>query len=229
MEQNRDPRPHEEINPYAAPAVELERDREPENRDESIRRSALDRESSVMVVGLYRYLFANHFGCIASAYIASASLAIAYPGRYIVPASHLVKIALFILACLSSAIVGHGLRRLRPWALRAEMALTAFILTLLGVMIFKGLLKSDASEVILADVSLAIYVAIALPARPFRTEVVFTPEYRGAIERTPYIRPKLRLRTRIFLGLFLLFQLSNIGASVYYCTFRETMYVMRPS
>jgi len=142
MAENRNPRSPEDLNPYVAPAADANLYGEPEIREEALRRSALDRELSVRIVGLYRYLFAILFGCIASTYIAWASLAIVYPGRYYVRGSYLVKVSLLILASLSSAIVGHGLRRLRPWALRAEMALTAFILVLLGAVILNGLLNS---------------------------------------------------------------------------------------
>jgi hypothetical protein len=212
-------------NPYAPPSASLIGG-EPLHTDdelseaEAIRRKFLSHEASVKSVGSLHYIAA-----VFTAFVAIAGIVqIATGGggnREAVPVLVGVDLFYFAVTALHVAL-GIGLNRLQVWARWTDVVLNsiglAFMLlasivgavfatrmgmgALLPVLIFYGFVGL-----------ISVYILYLLLSR--KSSVVFSPDYRAIIERTPHIKYKTSLLVKILLVVLVSIILMAIFAAIF--------------
>jgi hypothetical protein len=217
----------DDVNPYAAPDVRLggappSTDAEMA-RAERIRRQFLNHEASVKAVGSLNLLGAIVLGVVMVAGIVSlfsGGVAASAPARAF---SIGMIVVLAAIAALSAA-VGIGLRNLQPWARWVDVGLIllGFAMTILSLVI-AGLAGGNAAGTAGANLAQQIipaYILYLLVSR--KGTMVFSPEYRAIIEKTPHIRYKMSCLVK-FLALFLLavIGLALIGGLASYLSMKR--------
>jgi hypothetical protein len=214
-------------NPYAAPCVHPAPDRNEEcglsADDAALRRAHLKREAIVRGIGI---LVA--FACLFPGFIAAAAT-ISFVQYWTVgrdlpiadgPLQPYVRTgllsAIFLVLSAVPILIGLGLRRFKPWARWASLALCGIvILVIIGndVVTLRfphRPLRFDDFLTPWAIVPAACLWFLASPT----TSTLFTPAYRDVVARSPQIQPRLARRDRrralIVLTLFLLLVLTLI-------------------
>jgi hypothetical protein len=196
-------------NPYAAPSAPLAGveplDLGGEQAEvEAIRRTYLSHESSVRSVGSLHYLGAIFTGLGTVAVIITAATTEIREGMPILVMSILFYAALTGL----HVALGIGLNRLQTWARWTEVTLISLSLALmLFASIAIVLLTMGGQAGTLLPVLfgygfmglILVYILYLLVSR--KGSMVFSPEYRAIVERTPHIKYKTSLLVKVFLVL----------------------------
>ena len=179
-------------NPYAAPPADADlvmADSQlgsDSSQDEVIRREYLSHEASVRSVGTLYYLGSFLLGFSA---ISMAAFAFLYPIESdLNPTTSVIDLAstvatlfgLSIYLSLSALLfcTARGLRSLRPWARISSGIISAI-----------GLIGFPFGTII------NVFILYLLISR--KSKVVFSPEYRDIIARTPHIKYKTSLIVKI--------------------------------
>jgi hypothetical protein len=196
-------------NPYAPPSASLA-GAEPLDTDsdlakaESIRRTFLSHEASVRSVGSLHYLTAFFTGIVTIVGIVQS----ATEGNRATLAVNVGVTVFYAAMTILHVALGIGLNRLQPWARWTDVVFDSLALALCLLASITLLLLSVGQGVgILLPllfgygfVSLIFaYVLYLLLSR--KSSMVFSPEYRAIIERTPYIKYRTSLLVKILLGL----------------------------
>jgi len=207
----------EDQNPFEAPLAEIgDRaiDLGGDGDAELIRRHHLGRERSIRSIGLLCYLTAALAGLFAGV-AALAAAGVIDVNRRADPASAGMQTLLFVAGIAIygvvagvSAAMGFGLRRLQVWARWTMMVLSMLALLYLLMMaavLMAGVLPVPnpggiAAFLLLFDVILGyVFYLLVTP----RAGVVFSPEYREVIAKTPGIRTRTSLVVKIALSLLI--------------------------
>lgn len=182
------------INPYAAPADDVESPSpvEPQFADaEAIRREHIKHEASVRSIGLLLYLGAVVL--ILSGVIGIASLVGA--GRIRTEFDGMLSFLLFGLGILYF-FLGRGIRTLRSWARWTTVAVIAIplLLNLVLIVIAGASLRSGEAHVggMIGRFIIAALIPVYLLNLLLSAEsaTIFAPAYKEIVARTPQIKCK---------------------------------------
>ena len=195
-------------NPYAAPPIDADLAManaqwglDP-TQDELIRRDHLSHEASVRSVGTLYYLgaFFLGFAAISMAAFLFLPVLLSQPRQDadFVAAPLLVRVILpgiYGFLTVLMFFTAHGLRRLQPWS-----RISAGILSTIGLLGFPiGTLINGC----------ILYLLFSR-----KGNVVFSPEYRDIIDRTPHIKYKTSLVVKILAVVLLALFLFAIIAAI---------------
>lgn len=190
-----------ELNPYAAPAegpvlskpvlVPID-----QSAAEAIRRRYLSHEASVKAIGSLSIFGAVVLGCMMFYALAQALGLVAPSDEELreMEYGHLVYAgvaAVFLVLAVISALVGIGLRRLRPWARWVETAFCA-----LGLIV--GLVTFNVLGVLFD-------ICILYLMQSSKGEMVFSPAYKNIIAQTPQIKYRIHKAVKILLMILVIF------------------------
>jgi hypothetical protein len=215
MDPDLPPLPEPEFDPYAAPQAPLRWEAaaarsEDLARDEAIRRAHLSHEASVQSIGGLHYLSVVFcaLGFVLTLF------RILTPSRQAAPARQgigLIAVLVYYLAVTAlNLAMGIGLTRLKPWARWTEVVLTS--LSLVYFIVVGVWLGSTAAAPAGSAGFLAVILAVMMIIPGYilylllspKGAVVFSPEYREIIERTPHIKYKTSWLVKGCLILFIL-------------------------
>lgn len=181
------------MNPYQAPQADLldapvPYDELGEGNDaEVLRRRYLKHEASVKSIGLLHYFGA----CIWTLAVVGAAVLIVRATEDVELRLRYVGAAALYgsLAALNFAL-GRGVRRLQTWARWTDVVLTAALmaLVLLGTIMTAVTASPAAAAPNVVWLLFNAYILSLLLSAKGR--MVFSPEYRAAVELTPHIRYK---------------------------------------
>ena len=202
--------PSDPINPYAAPAADLA-DLEPVGIEglaeaESIRRKYLNHEASIRSLGTLHYL-AAFFG-ILGAFGLFVTLVMRNPmNRDGVPILWGALAFYVVLSALHLAL-GHGLRALKTWARWTEVVLVSISLVfvmfgVIGVVVLAVTGNPAALPGVIVYALGGLFSAYVLYLFvSAKGAMVFSPEYRAIIEKTPHVKYRTSLLVKIVLLVF---------------------------
>jgi len=167
--------------------------------DDLLRIAAAPTEAAVRAVGMACYAFGVFFllemvGCVCYAVLHAKGNVLA---PWSVSPIFLAMDGLGLLAGLAAFAAGHGLRRLRPWAPGAAVAMTAafFGLSLLSSGRTIQLGRWDSLVFMLVCQAIVLAPMLVLLLKDVQT--LLGPVYAGVVERTPHIKVRSRLHDSI--------------------------------
>lgn len=195
-----------ELNPYAAPRSDIAPSGlelgEGQQEYELIRKTYLGHEASIKSLGTLHYLGA-FFGALATVGLFVALFTTA--GGNAENWGTLTGIAVFyaMLTALNIAL-GRGLQRLRPWARWTEVVVIGFgtvtSLFSAGIGLVAGMLPLVVGYgFVLLFQGYLLYLFLSA-----KGSMVFSPEYRTIVEKTPYLKYKTSLLVKLLVGLLVL-------------------------
>ena len=201
-----DPNP---LNPYAAPEAELggpaaaDAD-EDFARAEAIRKEYLAHEASIKSLGSLHYLGAFFLGIGGLGALGAVMYTLTgRPGNNPFSAV-LIGVGTFYVALAGlNLALGNGLRKLSPWArwTDAVMMGLSFLGSLVGMV---GWLVAQVYAPLLgASLGLLFQAYILHILLSKKASVVFSPEYREIVAKTPHLRYKTSLLVKIVLAIFI--------------------------
>jgi hypothetical protein len=183
-------------NPYAPPQAPIGGARSAEvpsdmAEAEAIRRAYLSHEASVKSIGSFHYLGAV-FGAIGLGLMILRALSGNGEMDEGLSSAPFVVAVVYLLVILSiNLVMGIGLTGLKPWARWTEITLTSILLLiyLLGTVV-AAVGNSPARGPVIggALVILLILSYILSLLLSKKSSMVFSPDYRLIIERTPHIK-----------------------------------------
>jgi hypothetical protein len=203
------------LNPYAAPEAELGAPAaagtdEDLARAEAIRSAYLAHEASVKSLGSLHYLGALFFGIAAlglGAYVMTARV-----GNNPFSAAMTAAAVLYVVMTGLNVALGNGLRGLRPWARWTDAVLMglSFLSSLLAMV--GWLIAQLYAPLLGGSLGLLFQAYILHILLSSKASVVFSPEYREIIARTPHLRYKTSLLVKFVLAVFVgLITLAIVG------------------
>ena len=216
----------EEFNPFAAPASTNQPEPAPlwaDSEAEAVRRAHLGREATVRAVGLGCGLISVVLGLYTllavAIFVGAIARMIGYSGFSGDHASEAILTAIlsFILAALTvgTFTLSRGLRRLRSRSRRASVVVLSIFLMILaaGALVSPfvgGTWKGPLAAFLYA---LAPFGMLWLLRSP-KGRMIFTPEYRDVLEKTPHLRYRAskRLKYGLLCAFLLIVLLIAIGA-----------------
>lgn len=166
-----------EMNPYAAPQVDVLPPTQATSTEEMIRTQHLNTEATIKTVGFLYYLGAILIGAAAVGMLAGGRS----EDKFFTAGFGLV----FLVLAVGQGIVGYGLRRLLSWA-----RIPTIIFSCLG------LLHIPIGTIING------YILATVAGKKGKT--VMTPEYRRIIGLTPHIRRKTSVAVWVLLAVLVL-------------------------
>jgi len=206
----------EDLNPFEAPLAEIgdrALDLGADGDAELIRRHHLGRETSVKSIGLLCYLVAAITGLFSGvmALVGVGQLVSGQaPDQPTARFQSLLLLALFAFYGAISGVclaLGFGLRRLQVWARWTAMVLSMLVLLylLLTASVVLGFLPvpnpGGIAAFLLFFAAILGYVFYLLVTP--QAGVVFSPEYRAVIAKTPEIRARTGRLVKIAVGLLI--------------------------
>jgi len=218
--------PPEDVNPFDPPRAEIGHRAFDsglvDNEAELIRRAHIGHEASIRSLGLLNY-FGAIFGAIGTVgllVMASGLVSLNQPNAIPNgPSPGTMRVIFLGVAVLYLALtllnggMGYGLRRLQPWARWTTVVFTALgLLYTLVVSVFAFLANPIAGAITLLVGSLIpgyiLYMMVSA-----KGSMVFSPEYKAIILKTPHVKYKTSLIVKIFLAILLLvIGLAGVGA-----------------
>jgi hypothetical protein len=217
-----------EVNPFQAPRAHIgERamagEFETDTEAEIIRRAHIGHEASIKSIGLLNYLGAV-FGGIATVCLVLIGLGLvpmsqraADPNAPPPEAMRIVFLGIalvYLVLTVLNAAMGYGLRHLQVWA-----RWTTVVFTVLGL-IYTLLVSAVAAltNPIVGLISLLFgslipgYILYLMVSA--KGGVVFSPEYKLVIAKTPHVKYKTSLIVKIFVGLLLFVFLLGVIVAI---------------
>lgn len=202
-----DPNP---LNPYAAPEAELggpaaaDADADEDfARAEAIRKEYLAHEASVKSLGSLHYLGAFFIGVGGLGALGAATYTLTgRPGNSPFSAVLIGVGAFYVALAGLNVALGNGLRQLRPWArwTDAVMMGLSFLGSLVGMV---GWLVAQVYAPLLgASLGLLFQAYILHILLSKKASVVFSPQYREIVAKTPHLHYKTSLLVKIVLAIF---------------------------
>jgi hypothetical protein len=205
-----DPPPAEPINPYAAPRAEAGAPVADLAGDlaeaEAIRRAHLGHEASVQSIGSL-HLLSAFFAAIGVIGAGALLVQTAEEGARLRALAMLVG---YVASMGVNFALGLGLRRLQPWARWTEAAFTSLGAAFSLLVILVALITGMMPLLLIYGVGLLIlgYILYLLLSR--KGTVVFSPQYRTIVEKTPH----LKYRTSLILKIGLVFLIAVVIIAV---------------
>lgn len=166
-----------EMNPYAAPQVDVLPSNLVTSTEETIRKEHLRTEASIKSIGFLYYLSA--FSLVAVALMMLAGLR---TGRDFFAMGFGV---FFLLLAAAHGTIAYGLRRLKSWS-RIPTIVFACL----------GLLSVPVGTIV------GIYILVTVAGKKGRT--VLSPDYRRIMELTPHLKYKTPVVAWVLLTLLIL-------------------------
>jgi hypothetical protein len=186
-----------EFDPYAPPEAPLAGATTPRLSEdlaaaETVRRAHLTHEASVKSIGSLHYLSVI-FGVLGLVFTLFQAVSGNQPLTGGLEGARLVGMLVYLLALTAiNLAMAIGLTKLKPWARWAELVFTALSL-IYCVLVAVGIGRGPAGP----GVGIAVFFGMMIiPAYILylllstKASVVFSPEYREIIERTPHIKYK---------------------------------------
>lgn len=196
--------PPEPVNPYAAPQaevggplVELEGDL---TEAEAIRTAHLGHEASIRSIGSLHYLGA-FFGVLGV--FGMVGFLITARGGGIHAPETIILIVYTAMSALNIAL-GLGLRRLQSWARWIETAFVGLGLAGSAVFVVFGLILGVYPLIVAYGLGLLIQGYILYLLLSPKASVIFSPEYRAIVEKTPYLKYRTSVLAKVILALLVI-------------------------
>lgn len=218
--------PPEDVNPFDPPRAEIGHRAFDsglvDNEAELIRRAHIGHEASIRSLGLLCYLGAifGAIGTLVLLVLGSGLIPMNPPNANPnAPSPEMLRGIFLGLAVVYLALtllyggMGYGLRRLQPWARWTTVVFTALgLLYTLVVSVIAFLANPIVGAITLLVGSLIpgyiLYMMVSA-----KGSMVFSPEYKAIILKTPHVKYKTSLIVKIFLAiLLLLIGLAVVGA-----------------